>query len=70
MSDSRGSKSTLGSSPLERGLGLMVSEDLKREEHVTTIVNEANRLLEFLKRTFVFEPLFNILQRPFLFGGI
>ena len=49
MSDISGSKIALGSSKLERDLGLTVSDDLKWEGHISTIVNMANRLLGLLK---------------------
>ena len=42
MSDSSGNKGTLGSSSLERDLVVIVSEDLKWEGHISTIVNKAN----------------------------
>ena len=50
MSDSRESKITLRKSKLVRDLVVMVSEDLKWEGHINTIVNKANRLLGLLKR--------------------
>ena len=54
MSDSSGSKIALGSSKLERDLGVMVLDDLRWEGHISTIVNKANRLLGLLKRTFIY----------------
>ena len=45
MSDSSGSKLTLGSSKLERNLDGMVSKNLKLKGHISTIVDKANRLL-------------------------
>ena len=49
MSDSSGNKGTLGSSSLERDLVVIVSEDLKWEGHISTIVDKANQLLGLLK---------------------
>ena len=46
-------KITLRNSKLERDLVVMVSEDLKWERHISTIVNKANRLLGLLKRTLI-----------------
>ena len=72
MSDSSGSKITLGSSKLERDLGVMESEDLKWERHISTIVNKANRLLGLLERTFIYRDpglwrdLYVSLVRPHL----
>ena len=72
MSDSSGSKIALGSSKLERDLGVTVSDDLKWEGHISTIVNKANRLLGLLKRTFIcrdpglWRNLYMSLVRPHL----
>ena len=72
MSDSSGSKITLGSSKLERDLGVMVSEELKLEGYISTIVNKAKRLLGLLKRTFIcrnsglWRGLYVSLMRPHL----
>ena len=57
MIDISGSKSTLGSSTLERGLCVMVREDLKWDGHIINIVYTINRLLGLLKRTFICRDL-------------
>ena len=50
----------------------MVSEDLKWERHISTIVNKADRLLGLLKRTFInrdpglWRDLYASLVRPHL----
>ena len=36
-----------------RDFSMMVSEDLKWEGHISTIVNKVNRLLGLQKRTFI-----------------
>ncbi len=56
----------------EKGLGVIISNDLKSAKHCSEVVKTANKLIGFIGRTFEFKTekvvltLFNILVRSHL----
>ena len=52
MTDVSANELKIKKTRLERDLGVIVSDDLKRSAYVDMIVGKANRILSMLKRTF------------------
>ena len=67
-----GSKHQLEQVSSERDLGVVIDENLSFEEHMQTKINKANRLMNLIRRTFVyldkenFSLLYKSLVRPHL----
>ena len=52
MTDDSGNKRDIEKTNLERGLGVIVVNDLKWSEHVNRMVRKTNRIVGMLKKTF------------------
>ena len=50
-------KNTIVKTKIEKNLGMIVSADLKRTDHVDRMVMKANMILDMLKRTFLSRDL-------------